>query len=144
MVSLRNNIFFCALFILSVCIMVSLLSGPILRVMTNEAFLSAERFIPWLMFGFAFWALTTMHMPFFIHNNKQKCIAVIAPIGAVINLILNFFTSKYVGAIGVAIAFFISNFMNFLMIFFSVRRFTPLPMIPDFKGIYHMVKNLKK
>ena len=143
-ISLRNKLFIFKGFIFSICVLVSILSGFIIRIMTTNAFLKAAIFIPWLVFGFAFWAMTTMYMPFFIQYNKQKYVAVIAIIGAGLNLILNYFAIIEVGTIGVAIAFFVSNFIVYLMIFFSVRTFCNLRIIPDFKGIYLMIKNVVK
>lgn len=142
--SLRNVMFIFSLFILTVCVLISLFSGFILRIMTTEAFFKASIFIPWLAFGFAFWAITTMYMPFFIYYKKQKYIPVIATIGACLNLTLNYFTARELGAIGVAFTFFISNFITYLMVFFSVRRFTDLPWFPRYIEIYMMIKKLVK
>jgi len=142
--SLRNILFIFTIFIFSVCILLSIFSGFILRIMTTEAFFKAGIFIPWLVFGFALWAIKLMHLPFFIHYNRQKYIAMIAIIGAILNLVLNYFAITEVGAIGVAIAFFISNLITYLMVFFSVRTFCKLSIIPDFKDIYLMIKNVIK
>lgn len=142
--SIRNKMFVFTLFIFSVCILVSFFSGFILRLMTTETFLRAAIFIPWLVFGFAFWAIRLMYMPFFIHHNRQKYIAIIDSVGAGLNIVLNYFAAKNWGGIGVAIAFLVSNCMTYLLTFFSVRTFTDLPMLPDYKGIYIMIKNLVK
>lgn len=140
--AIRNKLFVFTLFIFSICVLLSFFSGFILRIMTTQAFFKAGIFIPWLLFGFAFWAIKTMYMPFFIHYNKQKYIAIIAIIGAVLNLFLNYFTVRGLGALGVAIAFFVSNLLTYLMVFFSVRTFCKLSIIPDYRGIYLMFKNL--
>lgn len=141
---LRNSIFIFTIIIFSVCTVVTFCSGLILRIMTTDAYYGARIYIPWLVFGFAFWAIRAMHMPFFIHYGKQKYIAVIAIISASLNIVLNYYAAKEIGAIGVAVSFFISNFIAYLLVFFSVRTFCNLPIVPDYRSIYLIIKHLKK
>ena len=141
-ISLRNSLFLFSIFILSVCLLVSLASGFILKLMTTDAFFEAKIYIPWLVFGFAFWAIYSMYLPFFIHKGKQKFIAMIACAGAGLNILLNFLVVNN-GAQGIAISFFVSNFLTYLLVFLSVRTFIKLPIFPDFKRMGLMIRGLK-
>lgn len=141
---LRGSLFIFTCFIFSVCLIFSLISGVILKIMTTDAFLPAKVFIPWLAFGFAFWALYSMYMPFYIHYEKQKYLAIIAVSSAVFNVITNYILILKIGATGIAISFFISNFFTFLFVFFWVRTFIKLPVFPDFKRIGLIFKDLTK
>jgi len=141
--SLRNSLFLFSVFILSACLLISLISGFVLKLMTTDAFLPAKAFIPWLLFGFAFWAIYSMYLPFFIHEGKQKFIAMIAVAGAGLNILINFLVIKN-GALGIAVSFFVSNFLIYLLVFLSVRTFSKLPVFPDFKRMGLMIRGLVK
>ena len=83
-------------------------------------------------------------MPFFIHNGKQKYVAVITIISVSLNVVLNYFAARDFGPTGVAVSFCISNFVAYLMVFFSVRTFCNLPIAPDYKSIHQIIKQLRK
>lgn len=141
---LRNNLFLFTCFIFSVSLVFSLTAKFILTLMTTEAYSSAIIFIPWLAFGFAFWALYSMYMPFFIHFEKQKYLAWIAVSCALLNLVLNLILIDLLGAIGIAVAFFFSNLFIFLFVFIRVRTFTGLPVMPELKRLRSDIKKIFK
>ncbi len=142
-ITLRNSIFIFALIIFLLGFFLVFFSDLILRIMTTDAFSGASVYIPWLAFGFAFWAVREMYTPFFIHYGKQTYLAVIAIACAALNLILNYLAVNEIGAIGVAISFLISNFVAYLFIFFSVRTFCKLPISIDYKNITFLIRHLK-
>lgn len=141
---LRNGIFIFSIAIFGLGVLISLFSGLILQILTTEAYYGAGIYIPWLVFGFAFWAIQSMHVPFFVHHGKQKYIAFIALFGVGLNITLNYFLIKTLGAIGVAVSFLISNFITYLLVFFSVRTFNKLPVLPDLRKIGAMIQGLIK
>jgi O-antigen/teichoic acid export membrane protein len=100
----------------------SLFSRPILDVMTTEAFSAAGRFIPWLAFGFASWALLALLTPFLVHFNRQNAIALIATAGAAVNLGLNSLLIGKFGPVGAAGSFFAANFFSALVMLVVVCR----------------------
>ena len=142
--ALRSNLFLFTCLIFFASIVFSLISGSIIRIMTTEAFMPAKVFIPWLAFGFALWALYSMYMPFFIHYGKQKFLSIITIVSALSNILANFFLISVIGAKGIAISFFLSNFLTYALVFISVRSFVKLPVFPDMKMMRLTIKGFVK
>jgi O-antigen/teichoic acid export membrane protein len=122
----------------------SLFSSQVLALMTTKAFARAGRFIPWLAFGFSMWVITALLMPFLVHFNKQKRIALISSGSAVVNLGLNYYLIDRCGAIGAAVSFFVSNLLSVLIMFETIRRIGKLPLFPGFRLLLNETKGAFK
>lgn len=122
----------------------SLFSAPVLHLMTTAAFTRAGRFIPWLAFGFCMGVLTALLTPFLVHFNRQKQVALIAMAGAALNLGLNLYLIGRYGAMGVAVSFFLANFISALAMFASVRHIGKLPLFPGFGLLLSEAKGVLK
>jgi O-antigen/teichoic acid export membrane protein len=113
----------------------SLFSRQVLGLMTTKAFAPAERFIPWLAFGFSMWVVTALLMPLLVHFGMQKRIAWISSGSALVNLVLNYCLIERYGAIWAAVSFFFSNLLSVLVMFETVRRIGKLPLCPGFRPL---------
>jgi O-antigen/teichoic acid export membrane protein len=122
----------------------SLFSSQVLGLMTTRAFTRAERFIPWLAFGFSMWVMTALLMPFLVHFNRQKRIALISSGSALVNLGLNYYLIERYGSIGAAVSFFTANFLSVLLMFETIRRVGMLPFFPGFRPLWHEAKAVFK
>lgn len=133
--SLYHKMVLFALAILLGATIFSLLSRPLLGLMTTTAFQPAHIYLSWLAFGFGFWAVALLLTPFFIHFQKQKIVGAVWAMAALLNAGLTLLLMKASGAKGVAIAFLCANLFSALCMYAAGRRYCCFPLRPSFSSL---------
>lgn len=110
-VKLTYLYFICILLFASFLIIIS---PYILKIMVGRDYYGAERYIAWIAFANAFYAMYTMVCGYIFYSKKTNLIAKITFISAVLNLILTYILIKKNGAIGAAQATFCSYLFSFI------------------------------
>lgn len=108
---------------------VNLFSGALIRLMTTEAYHSAQEFVWTLSAGFLFHGFYTFLLPVLLHFNGQKFISAVSLISVVIMLGLHFWLIEVFGYMGIANAFMITYGLMFAAFYVKAHRLLPLPWL---------------
>lgn len=103
------------IFYLVSAFLVSTLGSAMLSSFFPRAYAGCERFIPLISFGLAFQGMYYLVANFISFSKKTKYLGISTGIVSLISVALNFYFIKKHGALGAAIATFISYLIMFLM-----------------------------
>lgn len=105
------------------------LSKPAMMILTTKEFYSAWKFIPLLSVSMVYTAFTSFMGTVYVVNKKSGISFVTALIGALINIVLNFFfIPSPLGVQGAAIATVISYFTVFIIRAVNSRKYIPFKL----------------
>lgn len=90
------------------------LLSPFLFTLIDSAYAEGQKFVFWIALSFAFSGMYKMVTNYLFFVNKTGILASITFTCAILNMILNYFLIKYVGAIGAAISAAIVSFIFFI------------------------------
>ena len=99
----KFTIYLFILFVL-VTICVYLLKDLLFDIFVNKKFYTAKEYFGWLLLGFMFQSLYFLVTNLLFFEKRTKLLASMTTIGAIFNIILNYFFIHFYGTIGVAYA----------------------------------------
>ena len=102
--------------------LISIFSGFIIRLMTTPEYYSASHYVIWISFGFAFWGIYSIFVPFIIKRDKQKVLLLITLIGAIVNLSSNYILIQSHGLAGAGQSFLLTYLVMFILISIYVSK----------------------
>lgn len=117
------------LFLLIVAIGIVLILPFILPVIIGEAFLQSFEYMPWLISAGVMLGFYTWMAPFILYIKKTKILNYITLIIATLNCVLNYILISEVGAVGAAIATFVSYLVGFVLLLGVVIKHHKLPWL---------------
>lgn len=100
---------------------VSIFSKEIIMILTHAEYFEAFQVIPFIMFGYMFAELTGIFQLKFVYRNKTILFPVVTFIGALVNILLNYFLIPVFGIMGAALATFFTN-LGMLMICYLLSQ----------------------
>lgn len=99
----------------------------IIQIMAAEIFWDAYKVVPLILLSYAIFGIYgIVNVPFFIEKKTMK-LPLITLSAALCNLILNWFSIKYFGMMGAAIATVLSFSILSLLVYRKSRKFYPIP-----------------
>jgi O-antigen/teichoic acid export membrane protein len=113
--------------ILSLAIIMGLSAPIILKVLVGVNFQGSSVFIIWIALGASFQGMYYMVVNYIFYVEKTYILAIATFLGAIFNVVLNYFFIKYNGAIGAAQATSLVHFLTFLMVWFLSAKVYPMP-----------------
>lgn len=124
----KFTMYLCALFFIS-ALGIYLLKDVLFYIFVNENFYIAKEYFDWLLVGFFFQSLYFLVTNLLFFEKRTKLLASITIVGAIINIVLNYFFIQKYGTIGVAYAtsFTWGIFFIIILIFDIkyIKRFYP-------------------
>jgi O-antigen/teichoic acid export membrane protein len=100
--------------ILGLALVLSLIAPIAMKVLVGKDFYSATQFISWIAFGYAFSGMYSMVGRYILYIEKTYLLSMMTVFAAAINITLNYFLIRAVGAIGAAQA----TTITFAVVFF--------------------------
>ena len=107
-----------------------LFSKVIILLLTSDAFYTSWKYIPLLLISTIFSCMSTFLGSVYMVEKKSMLNFVTTGVGAVINVVLNFFFIPIFGVNGAAFATFLSYLVVFLLRVIDTRRFMPMHFYP--------------
>lgn len=122
-----SNIFNVYSFLVAICSVTLIVASKILAfLLFSNEFFEAWYIVPILVFAFYYSSLNIYYGSIFTAAKNTKIIFVTTGLGAVVNIVLNYFMILIFGLIGAAIATCVSNGMVWLIRAVTSRRLVPL------------------
>jgi O-antigen/teichoic acid export membrane protein len=101
----------------------------ILPFVVDERFYGAEEYIVWIALGYAVHGIYKIFFPYMVLINKTHLLAYSSVIAALVNLVLNYWWIKSVGAIGAAYATIAAFMVSTIIVIHFQRKFYKMPWI---------------
>lgn len=98
-----------------------------LRYFIGENFYTADKYIAWIAWGYAFNGMYYMVSGYIFYEEKTKYLAWVTLVSAIVNIALNYILISIFGAIGAAIATTITFFVMFILTWFISSRIYSMP-----------------
>ena len=102
-------------FMFTACSLGMIFVKPVMLLWVGEEFKSAWIFAPYLFVSVVFSCLTSFYVPMFVEMEKTNYLFISTTIGAIINLILNYFLIKIWGVNGAAFATVVTYFVVWII-----------------------------
>jgi O-antigen/teichoic acid export membrane protein len=113
--------------ILSLAVIMGALAPIMLKILVGVNFQGSSIFIIWIALGASFRGMYYMVVNYIFYVEKTYILAMVTFLGAIFNVVLNYFFIKYNGAIGAAQATSLVHFLTFLMVWFLSAKVYPMP-----------------
>jgi O-antigen/teichoic acid export membrane protein len=110
-----------------VVLALSLLTKPILVIMSTPPFYAASTVVPIISLSYAFYVFYLATATPFYLKNKTRLLAILVSLAAVLNLLLNYLLIPSYGMIGAGIATLISYIALFLATLIIGRKYYSIP-----------------
>lgn len=99
----------------------------LMRVLVGVQFQGSATYVIWIALGYAFNGMYYMVVNYIFYAEKTYLLAMVTFIGAMINVVFNYFFIRWNGAIGAAQATSLMYFLSFLLVWFLSSRVYPMP-----------------
>lgn len=113
--------------LLLLAFIVSFVGNFVLIYFVDSEFYDARIYIFWVALGYVFFGVYQIFFPYLVHINRTSFLAISTFTAAIINLVLNYFMIKYLGAIGAAYATIISFLISAVLVFFYQKKHYWMP-----------------
>lgn len=112
-------------FLLFALICMTLLAPWFFRVFMDESYVSGTKYVFWTGLAYWFWGVYIIFSAYLFYFKKTKFLAFLALFNVAINIVLNYFLIRSVGALGAAYATAISFFLVMLLVVLKVLQLYP-------------------
>ncbi|MGI6787992.1 MAG: lipopolysaccharide biosynthesis protein [Aminobacterium colombiense] len=113
--------------ILSLAVIMGALAPIMLKILVGVNFQGSSIFIIWIALGASFRGMYYMVVNYIFYVEKTYILAMVTFLGAIFNVVLNYFFIKYNGAIGAAQATTLTHFITFLVVWLYSAKVYPMP-----------------
>ena len=123
-----------AYFVSIICLALALgaIAPWFLSFFVGPQFAGSSQFVLWIAVGFAFNGMYKMVVNYIFYVRKTYILAWVTFSTAIVSIVINYFSIKYLGAIGAAYTYALISFITFLLVWVLSSR------------VYHMPWNLIK
>lgn len=117
------------LVILGSAVGLAVLAPLLMRVLVGMQFQGSIIYVIWIALGYSFTGMYYMVVNYIIYSEKTQLLALTTFLGALINIVLNYFFIKLNGAVGAAQATALTHLITFLFVWYLSSKVYRMPWL---------------
>ncbi len=113
--------------IILLALFLGLIAPVLMGFLVGREFQGSVVFVVWIAMGYAFSGMYYMVVNYIFYAEKTRVLALATFLGAMINIVLNYFFIKLNGAVGAAQATSLTYVLTFLFVWYVASKVYPMP-----------------